>query len=209
MARTQHKQIETPFFPKRIVLQEYTGIPLLVDLATYKSSKQLEQIEPAVPVDLVIDHSLNIQFTGSSYAFEQNLALEYEQNAERYSFIKWAQQGIKKLRVVPPSNGIVHRINLEYFTDLISIEDEVIMTDSVIGTDSHTPMVNGVGILGWGVGGIEAESVMLGNPIYFKIPKVIGVELKGSLPETSNATDLALYITHFLRQEKRSCREFR
>ncbi|MFY3790771.1 aconitate hydratase AcnA [Ureibacillus sp. MALMAid1270] len=199
---TQHKQIETPFFPKRIVLQDYTGIPLLVDLATYKSSKQLEQIEPAVPVDLVIDHSLNIQFTGSSNAFEQNLALEYEQNAERYSFIKWAQQGIKKLRVVPPSNGIVHQINLEYFTDLISIDNDVIMTDSVIGTDSHTPMVNGVGILGWGVGGIEAESVMLGNPIYFKIPKVIGVELKGSLPETSNATDLALYITHFLRQEK-------
>lgn len=199
---TQHKQIETPFFPKRIVLQDYTGIPLLVDLATYKSSKQLKQIEPAVPVDLVIDHSLNIQFTGTTNAFEQNLALEYEQNEERYSFIKWAQQGIKKLRVVPPSNGIVHQINLEYFTELISIENDLIITDSVIGTDSHTPMVNGVGILGWGVGGIEAESVMLGNPIYFKIPKVIGVELKGSLPETSNATDLALYITHFLRQEK-------
>ncbi|BDH62865.1 aconitate hydratase [Lysinibacillus sp. PLM2] len=199
---TQHKQIETPFFPKRIVLQDYTGIPLLVDLATYKSSKQLEQIEPAVPVDLVIDHSLNIQFTSTSNAFEQNLALEYEQNEERYSFIKWAQQGIKKLRVVPPSNGIVHQINLEYFTDLLSIENDFISTDSVIGTDSHTPMVNGVGILGWGVGGIEAESVMLGNPIYFKIPKVIGIELKGNLPETSNATDLALYITHFLRQEK-------
>lgn len=199
---TQHKQMETPFFPKRIVLQDYTGIPLLVDLATYKSSKQLEQIEPAVPVDLVIDHSLNIQFTGGANAFEQNLALEYEQNEERYSFIKWAQQGIKKLRVVPPSNGIVHQINLEYFTELISIENDLVITDSVIGTDSHTPMVNGVGILGWGVGGIEAESVMLGNPIYFKIPKVIGVELKGRLPETSNATDLALYITHFLRQEK-------
>ena len=207
--QTQWERKEIPFKPARIVLQDYTGVPAIVDLASlreavYEAGGDPLQINPQIPVDLVIDHSLIVEHAGSKAAFANNLELEYQRNHERYQFIRWAQKAFQNFRVVPPASGIVHQVNLEALATLVRTKKEngslVVYPDSVIGTDSHTPMINGLGIVGWGVGGIEAEAAMLGQPLYFVIPQVIGVKLTGRLAEGATATDLALTITHMLRR---------
>ncbi|MEN3015577.1 MAG: aconitate hydratase AcnA [bacterium] len=196
---------EIPFCPNRILAQDFTGVPLIVDLASLryavtKYNKPASSVNPIIPIDLVIDHSVVVESYGTSFALYRNVELEYEQNRERYEFLKWAQKSFKKLRLIPPSTGICHQINLEYLSRVVWEQDGMIFPDTVIGTDSHTPMVNGIGVVGWGVGGIEAEAVALGQPLYFTLPKVIGLKLKGSLPEGVNATDLVLTITELLRK---------
>lgn len=207
--QTQWEKKEIPFKPARIILQDFTGVPALVDLAALREAVHEAggdplQINPRIPVDLVIDHSLIVEHTGSKAAFANNLELEYQRNHERYQFIRWAQKAFQNFRVVPPASGIVHQVNLEALATLVRTKEEngslVVYPDSVIGTDSHTPMINGLGIVGWGVGGIEAEAAMLGQPLYFVIPQVIGVKLTGRLAEGATATDLALTITHLLRR---------
>lgn len=201
---------EIPFVLARIVLQDFTGVPLLVDLAAMRSAvSELGQdpaiIEPLVPVDLVIDHSVQVDRSRNAGAFLANLKTEFERNIERYEFLKWGQQAFQTFQVVPPAIGIVHQVNLEYLARVVfSAETEeglMLYPDSLVGTDSHTTMINGLGVVGWGVGGIEAESGMLGQPVYFQTPEVIGVHLTGSLPEGTTATDLALHVTQLLRQE--------
>jgi len=202
---------EIPFVVSRVVLQDLTGVPLLVDLAAMRSEaerrgKNPALIEPLVPVDLVIDHSVQMDFYGDESAYAKNLEIEFIRNRERYEFLKWGKQAFKSFSVVPPSTGIIHQVNLEYLAKLVFSEKdgdkEVFYPDTLVGTDSHTTMINGLGIVGWGVGGIEAEASMLGQPLYFKVPEVIGVCLEGELPSHSNATDLALYVTELLRAEK-------
>ncbi|ARD47914.1 aconitate hydratase AcnA [Sporosarcina sp. P33] len=201
---------EVPFKPARIVFQDFTGIPAIVDLASMRDAVAARGgnpllVNPQIPVDLVIDHSVIIEHAGDETAFEQNLSIEYERNAERYSFVRWAQKNFENFHVVPPANGIVHQVNLEYLAAGVRIEThnnkEWLYPDSLVGTDSHTPMINGIGTVGWGVGGIEAESAMLGQPLYFTIPDVVGVKLTGSLPEGVTATDLALTVTNTLRKK--------
>lgn len=202
---------EVPFVVSRILLQDFTGVPLLVDLAAMRDAAKKtgappELIEPLVPVDLVIDHSVQVDRFGSPDSLEQNLKFEFHRNEERYEFLKWGQQAFKTFTVVPPSIGIVHQVNLEYlakcvFTETIN-EETIFYPDTLVGTDSHTTMINGLGIVGWGVGGIEAEAGMLGQPIYIKTPEVIGVHMSGKLQEGVTATDLTLFITQFLRHEK-------
>lgn len=199
---------EIPFKPARIVFQDFTGIPAIVDLASMRDAVAAKGgnpalVNPQIPVDLVIDHSVIIEHSGDAAAYEQNLAIEYERNAERYEFVRWAQKSFENFHVVPPANGIVHQVNLEYLatgirTEIVS-DVQWIYPDSLVGTDSHTPMINGIGTVGWGVGGIEAESAMLDQPLYFTIPDVVGVKLTGSLPEGVTATDLALTVTNKLR----------
>ncbi len=199
---------EVPFVVSRIVLQDFTGVPLLVDLAAMRSAaekqgKNPEVVEPLVPVDLVVDHSVQMDFAGTQDAFEKNLEKEFERNAERYEFLKWGQQAFKTFSVVPPSTGIIHQVNLEYLARLVfQSKDGVIYPDTLVGTDSHTTMINGLGVVGWGVGGIEAEAGMLGQPVYFKVPEVVGVHVSGELAEGVTATDLALRVTQMLRKEK-------
>lgn len=202
---------ELPFVVARILLQDFTGVPLLVDLAAMrdaakKMGKKPELIEPLVPVDLVIDHSIQVDRFGSEGALEENIKLEFKRNKERYEFLKWGQQAFKTFRVVPPGIGIVHQVNLEYLAECVfskTIDEKIIFyPDTLVGTDSHTTMINGLGIVGWGVGGIEAEAGMLGQPIYISTPEVIGVHMTGKLKEGVTATDLTLYITEFLRKEK-------
>ncbi|PID20557.1 aconitate hydratase AcnA [Sporosarcina sp. P3] len=201
---------EVPFKPARIVFQDFTGIPAIVDLASMRDAVAARGgnplvVNPQIPVDLVIDHSVIIEHYGNEAAFEQNLSIEYERNAERYSFVRWAQKNFENFHVVPPANGIVHQVNLEYLATGVRTETykdkRWLFPDSLVGTDSHTPMINGMGIIGWGVGGIEAESAMLGKPLYFTIPDVVGVNLTGSLAEGVTATDLALTVTHTLRKK--------
>ncbi|PIC57100.1 aconitate hydratase AcnA [Sporosarcina sp. P12(2017)] len=201
---------EVPFKPARIVFQDFTGIPAIVDLASMRDAVAARGgnplvVNPQIPVDLVIDHSVIIEHSGDQEAFEQNLSIEYERNAERYSFVRWAQKSFENFHVVPPANGIVHQVNLEYLATGVRMETyndrRWLYPDSLVGTDSHTPMINGVGIVGWGVGGIEAESAMLGQPLYFTIPDVVGVELTGSLADGVTATDLALTVTNTLRKK--------
>ena len=202
---------EVPFVVSRIVLQDFTGVPLLVDLAAMrdaaaKQGKNPELVEPLVPVDLVVDHSVQMDFAGSADAYEKNLAKEFERNKERYEFLKWGQQAFKTFSVVPPSTGIIHQINMEYLARVVfegktENGDALFYPDSLVGTDSHTTMINGLGVVGWGVGGIEAEAGMLGQPVYFKVPEVVGVNVKGKVGEGVMATDIALTVTQMLRKE--------
>lgn len=202
---------ELPFVVARILLQDFTGVPLLVDLAAMRDAakkigKKPELIEPMVPVDLVIDHSIQVDRFGDKEALEDNIKLEFKRNKERYEFLKWGQQAFETFRVIPPGIGIVHQVNLEYIAKCVFSKkvggDTIFYPDTLVGTDSHTTMVNGLGVVGWGVGGIEAEAGMLGQPIYISTPEVIGVNMIGNLKEGVTATDLTLYITQFLRKEK-------
>lgn len=196
---------EIPFKPTRVILQDFTGVPALVDLASLRTSMQglggkPSVINPRIPVDLIIDHSIQVDSFGSSDSLETNMRHEFERNRERYEFLKWGQHNFKNLRVFPPGVGIVHQVNLESLANVVQHRDGLLFSDTVVGTDSHTPMVNGLGVLGWGVGGIEAESVMLGQPIYMTIPQVVGFKLTGSLQPGTTATDLVFRIVEILRQ---------
>ena len=198
---------EIPFVVARIVLQDFTGVPLLVDLAAMRSAvarmgKNPKIIEPLVPVDLVVDHSVQVDFAGSPDAMKKNLELEFSRNRERYQFLKWGMQAFDTFKVVPPGIGIVHQVNLEYLAKGVLHQNGIYYPDTLVGTDSHTTMINGIGIVGWGVGGIEAEAGMLGQPVYFLTPDVVGVHLTGSLSEGVTATDLALTLTQMLRKAK-------
>jgi len=199
---------EVPFVVARIVLQDFTGVPLLVDLAAMRSAvarlgKSPKIIEPLVPVDLVVDHSVQVDFSGSAEALAQNLEIEFVRNRERYQFLKWGMQAFETFRVVPPGIGIVHQVNLEYLAKgVLRGPDGVWYPDTLVGTDSHTTMINGLGVVGWGVGGIEAEAGMLGQPVYFLTPDVVGVHMTGALREGATATDLALTVTQLLRKAK-------
>ena len=196
---------EIPFTVARVILQDFTGVPLLVDLAAMRSAvqemgKDPGLIEPLVPVDLVIDHSVQVDFAGSDIAYERNIEMEFRRNDQRYRFLKWGTQAFNGFRVVPPGIGIVHQVNLEYLAKGVFEQDGVYFPDTLVGTDSHTTMINGLGIVGWGVGGIEAESAMLGQPVYILTPDVVGVHLSGELPDGATATDLVLRITEMLRK---------
>jgi len=198
---------EIPFVVARIVLQDFTGVPLLADLAAMrgvadKMGKNPKVIEPLVPVDLVVDHSVQIDYYGTADALERNMALEFERNGERYQFMKWGMQAFDTFKVVPPGVGIVHQVNLEHLARGVHARDGVFYPDTLVGTDSHTTMINGVGVVGWGVGGIEAEAGMLGQPVYFLTPDVVGVHLTGALRDNVTATDLVLTITEMLRKAK-------
>jgi aconitate hydratase len=212
---TETRTEEIPFIVARIVLQDFTGVPLLVDLAAMRSAvqrlgKNPKIIEPLVPVDLVVDHSVQVDFAGSADALQKNLDMEFRRNRERYQFLKWGMQAFDTFKVVPPGIGIVHQVNLEYLakgvlsapSTLNAQPSTVYYPDTLVGTDSHTTMINGLGIVGWGVGGIEAEAGMLGQPVYFLTPDVVGVHLAGVLREGVTATDLALTITEMLRKAK-------
>ena len=204
---TEARTAEIPFVVARIVLQDFTGVPLLVDLAAMRSAvaklgKNPKIIEPLVPVDLVVDHSVQVDFAGSAAAMEKNLELEFSRNRERYQFLKWGMQAFDTFKVVPPGIGIVHQVNLEYLAKGVLNAGNVYYPDTLVGTDSHTTMINGIGIVGWGVGGIEAEAGMLGQPVYFLTPDVVGVHLTGALKEGVTATDLALTITQLMRKTK-------
>ena len=198
---------ETVFLPSRVVLQDFTGVPDIVDLAAMRDAilklgKNPELINPEIPVDLVIDHSVQVDFQGNEQAFLLNSKKEFERNRERYEFLKWAKQSFDNFRVVPPATGIIHQVNIEYLSEVISEKDGLLYPDSVFGTDSHTTMINALGVLGWGVGGIEAEAVMLGEPSSLTVPEVVGVRLIGKLGVFATATDLALTVTKILRDEK-------
>ena len=204
---TEARTAEIPFVVARIVLQDFTGVPLLVDLAAMRSAvakmgKNPKIIEPLVPVDLVVDHSVQVDFAGSAEAMGKNLELEFSRNRERYQFLKWGMQAFDTFKVVPPGIGIVHQVNLEYLAKGVLSAGNVYYPDTLVGTDSHTTMINGIGIVGWGVGGIEAEAGMLGQPVYFLTPDVVGVHLTGALKEGVTATDLALTITQLMRKTK-------
>ena len=196
---------EIPFMPGRVVLQDFTGVPCVVDLAAMRDAmKRLggdpKKVNPLVPCDLVIDHSVQVDAFASGMALTINGELEFDRNKERYEFLKWGQKALSNFRVVPPATGIVHQVNLEYLAKVVWEQDGVLYPDSLVGTDSHTTMINGLGVVGWGVGGIEAEAVMLGQPIYMLIPEVVGVRVTGKLPEGTTATDLVLTITQILRK---------
>ncbi|MCC7308909.1 MAG: aconitate hydratase [Acidobacteria bacterium] len=196
---------EVPFVVARVVLQDFTGVPLLVDLAAMRSTvermgKDPGLIEPLVPVDLVIDHSVQVDFAGSEAAYSRNMEIEFRRNEQRYRFLKWGTQAFSGFSVIPPGIGIVHQVNLEYLAKGVFEREGVYFPDSLVGTDSHTTMINGLGIVGWGVGGIEAEAGMLGQPVYFLTPDVIGVHLTGELPQGATATDLVLRVTEMLRK---------
>jgi aconitate hydratase len=204
---------EIPFVVARIVLQDFTGVPLVVDLAAMRSAvKRLggdpKIIEPLVPVDLVVDHSVQVDFFGSARALELNLDMEFKRNRERYQFLKWGQQAFKTFQLIPPGIGIVHQVNLEYLAKGVlssqpsTLNSQLFFPDTLVGTDSHTTMINGLGVVGWGVGGIEAEAGMLGQPVYFLTPEVVGVHMSGQLREGVTATDLVLHITQLLRAQK-------
>ena len=197
---------EIPFKPTRVILQDFTGVPAVVDLASLRSAMVAMNgdpsvINPRVPVDLVIDHSIQVDFFGSSGALNKNMEIEFRRNRERYEFLKWGKQAFENFNVYPPGVGIVHQVNLETAASVVQSRDGVCFPDTVVGTDSHTTMINGLGVMGWGVGGIEAESVMLGQPIYMLIPEVIGFRLQGKLQEGATATDLVLRVVEMLRQK--------
>jgi len=206
--RTEPKEI--PYMPARVILQDFTGVPCVADLAAMRSvvhrmGKDPKRINPVVPVDLVIDHSVQVDFFRSPEALKKNVELEFERNYERYAFLRWAQKSFNNFRVVPPGTGIVHQVNLEYLASVVrskEVDGKVVaFPDTLVGTDSHTTMINGLSVLGWGVGGIEAEACMLGQPLYMLIPEVIGFKLYGELREGATATDLVLTVTEMLRQK--------
>jgi len=201
---------EIPFMPARVVLQDFTGVPCVVDLAAMRDAMAAmggdpNRINPVVPCDLVIDHSVQVDHYGTALAFRQNVALEFERNKERYQLLKFAQHAFENFRVVPPGTGIVHQVNLEYLAPLVQVREQygslTAYPDSLVGTDSHTTMINGLGVMGWGVGGIEAEAVMLGQPYFMLIPEVVGMKLVGELPIGTTATDLVLHVTNILRSQ--------
>ncbi len=207
-----HKPVEIPFSPARVILQDFTGVPSLVDLAALRSAMARmggdpQKINPQVPVDLVIDHSVQVDVFGRADAIQRNSEIEFVRNRERYEFLHWGQKAFENLKVVPPATGIVHQVNLEYLAKVVQLYDDphgdglVALPDSLVGTDSHTTMINGLGVLGWGVGGIEAEAAMLGQPIYMLMPEVVGFKLLGQLPEGATATDLVLVVTEMLREK--------
>src|SRR5581483_4294478 len=196
---------EVPFVVGRVLLQDFTGVPLLVDLAAMRSAiaergLDLARVQPSVPVDLVIDHSVQVDHFGQAEALRLNMEMEFRRNGERYRFLKWGMQAFQNMRIVPPGFGICHQVNLEFLARCVLEKDGVLYADTLVGTDSHTPMINGLGVVGWGVGGIEAEAAMLGQPVYLLLPDVVGVHLHGCLPEGATATDLVLRITELLRQ---------
>ncbi len=201
---------EIPFIPSRVVLQDFTGVPVVADLAAMRDAMvklggRADKINPLVPVDLVIDHSVQVDAFAVDWAYKFNVELEFKRNRERYVFLKWAQKAFRNFRAVPPGMGIVHQVNLEYLSPCVALREidgeQVALPDTVVGTDSHTTMINGLGVLGWGVGGIEAEAAMLGQPSYMLVPEVIGFKLTGRLPEGATATDLVLTVTQMLRQK--------
>ncbi len=207
--RVYKNPVEIPHHPARVIMQDFTGVPAVVDLAVMRDAmkelgKDPQKINPVVPVDLVIDHSVQIDFFGSKDAFRKNLEYEYKRNKERYQLLKWAQKAFKNLRIFPPGAGIIHQVNVEFLGKVVMDKEEngerIAFPDSLVGTDSHTTMIDGLGVMGWGVGGIEAEAVMLGQPYYMKIPEVVGVRLKGKLPEGATTTDLVLTVTERLRK---------
>src|SRR5438105_10553572 len=200
---------EIAFTPSRVLLQDFTGVPCVVDLAAMRDAMQHlggdpSLINPLQPVELVIDHSVQVDEFGTANAFDVNALLEFQRNKERYSFLRWGQTGFRNLAIVPPDTGIVHQVNLEYLARVVFVQESggkrVAYPDTLVGTDSHTTMINGLGVLGWGVGGIEAEAAMLGQPVSMLIPQVVGVKLTGRLREGATATDLVLTITELLRQ---------
>jgi len=202
-------KVEIPFKPSRVVLQDFTGVPAVVDLAAMRSAMQRlggdpKKINPLVPVDLVVDHSVQVDFFGSSQSLQQNVDLEFERNRQRYEFLRWGQEAFDNFRVVPPNVGIVHQVNLEFLAKVVFLRqvagESVALPDTLVGTDSHTTMINGLGVLGWGVGGIEAEAAMLGQPIYMLLPEVVGFEVVGQLPPGATATDMVLTVTQILRK---------
>ncbi|NBV21731.1 MAG: aconitate hydratase AcnA [Proteobacteria bacterium] len=204
---TEARTAEIPFVVARIVLQDFTGVPLLVDLAAMRTAvnkigKNPKIIEPLVPVDLVVDHSVQVDFAGAADSMAKNLDLEFTRNRERYQFLKWGMQAFDTFKVVPPGIGIVHQVNLEYLAKGVLEAGGIYYPDTLVGTDSHTTMINGLGIVGWGVGGIEAEAGMLGQPVYFLTPDVVGVHLTGTIKEGVTATDVALTVTQMLRKAK-------
>ena len=197
---------DVPFIVSRVLLQDFTGVPLLVDLAAMRDAiaergDKPESLEPLVPVDLVIDHSVQVDKASTEDSYIFNLKTEFERNRERYSFLKWGQQAFKTLRVVPPGIGICHQVNLEYFATVLTEKDNILFPDTLVGTDSHTTMINGLGVVGWGVGGIEAEAAMLNQPVSLQMPDVIGFHMSGALKEGVTATDLTLRVTEILRKE--------
>ncbi|HEY9096300.1 MAG TPA: aconitase family protein, partial [Hydrogenophaga sp.] len=201
------RSAEIPFTVARVVLQDFTGVPLLADLAAMRSTAQRlgqdpKKIEPLVPVDLVVDHSIMIDYFGQKNALDLNMKLEFQRNQERYEFLKWGMQAFDTFGVVPPGFGIVHQVNLEYLARGVHMKGGLYYPDTLVGTDSHTTMINGIGVVGWGVGGIEAEAAMLGQPVYILTPDVVGFELTGQLREGVTATDLVLTVTEILRQHK-------
>jgi aconitate hydratase len=200
---------EIPFIVARVLLQDFTGVPLLVDLAAMRSAvarlgRDPKLIEPLVPVDLVIDHSVQVDAWSTPDALQKNMETEFKRNRSRYQFLKWGTQAFESFTVVPPGIGIVHQVNLEYLAQGVIERDGVYLPDTLVGTDSHTTMVNGLGVVAYGVGGIEAEAGMLGQPVYFLTPDVVGVNLTGSLREGVTATDLVLRVTELLRARKSS-----
>ncbi|MDP3478875.1 MAG: aconitase family protein, partial [Desulfoprunum sp.] len=209
--RSYSSPVEIPYHPARVLMQDFTGVPAVVDLAAMRDAvRELGgdpgRINPQVPVELVIDHSVQVDFFGTSDSLRQNVAKEYERNSERYTLLKWAQKNFTNFKVVPPNSGICHQVNLEHLGRVVIVGEKeglpLLYPDTVVGLDSHTPMVNGIGIMAWGVGGIEAEAVMLGQPYFMSIPEVIGVNLSGRLADGVTATDLVLTITELLRRHK-------
>ena len=199
------KPSEVPFFPARVLMQDFTGVPAVVDLAALRDAVKETGgdpriINPQVPVDLIVDHSVQIDSFGKSDSRDINVALEYERNHERYSLLKWAQKSFDNLRIVPPNSGICHQVNLEYLARCVQADSGFLYPDSLVGTDSHTTMINGLGVMGWGVGGIEAEAVMLGQPYFMPVPRVVGVRLSGEMDPSCTATDLVLTLTQRLRK---------
>ncbi|EKB49523.1 aconitate hydratase AcnA [Cecembia lonarensis] len=196
---------DIPFKPARVLMQDFTGVPAVVDIASLRAEavrkgKDPQKINPLIPVDLVIDHSVQVDYFGTNYSYQKNVEVEYERNGERYQFLKWAQKAFDNFSVVPPGMGICHQVNLEYLAQGVIAREGAVFPDTLVGTDSHTPMVNGIGVVAWGVGGIEAEAAILGQPIYFILPQVVGLKLTGQLPLGTTATDMVLTITQLLRQ---------
>ncbi|GMV77470.1 MAG: aconitate hydratase [Chitinophagaceae bacterium] len=197
---------DIPFKPARILMQDFTGVPAVVDMASLRAEfvrhgKEGQKINPAIPVDLVIDHSVQVDYFGTDYSYDKNVELEFERNQERYELLKWAQKGLNNFTVVPPGMGICHQVNLEYLSKAVQAKEGWLFPDTLVGTDSHTPMVNGIGVIAWGVGGIEAEAAMLGQPIFFTCPEVVGLKLTGKIPNQCTATDMVLSITRLLRDK--------
>ena len=197
--------MEIQFTPARVLMQDFTGVPCVVDLATMREAVRdlggdPTKVNPLAPAELVIDHSVIADLFGREDAFERNVELEYERNQERYQFLRWGQTAFNEFKVVPPGTGIVHQVNIEYLARTIMERNGQAYPDTVVGTDSHTTMVNGLGVLGWGVGGIEAEAAMLGQPVSMLIPRVVGFKLSGEMPAGTTATDLVLTITEMLRK---------
>ena len=203
--KPEPSDLDIPFKPARVLMQDFTGVPAVVDIASLRSEakrkgKNPGLINPLIPVDLVIDHSVQVDYFGTNYSYQRNVEVEYERNAERYQFLKWAQKSFDNFSVVPPGMGICHQVNLEYLAQGVILRDGRVFPDTLVGTDSHTPMVNGIGVVGWGVGGIEAEAALLGQPIFFIMPEVVGLKLTGKLPAGTTATDMVLTITELLRK---------